>query len=64
MVTAMQAAMNASTRLAAAIADVFIKKENPLLSVGRVGIKRKLKLWIMNNKESSESTTSNRQVNG
>jgi hypothetical protein len=29
MVTVMQAAMNASTRVAAAIADFFIKKEIP-----------------------------------
>jgi hypothetical protein len=33
-------------------------------TVGRQGIKRTLKLWIQNNKESNELTASNRQVNG
>jgi hypothetical protein len=31
--------------------------------VGRQGIKRNQKLWILNNKESNESKASNRQVN-
>jgi hypothetical protein len=34
------------------------------MNVGRMGIKRKLKLWILNNKESNESKSNNRQVNG
>jgi hypothetical protein len=31
---------------------------------GRQGIKRKLKIWILNNKESNESKSNNQQVNG